>query len=254
MDIIPHNFNGKVIRQRADGYISATDICQACGKKVNHYLGNDTTTAFLEALSLDAGIPASKLVDKIIGKGKEQGTWVHEDVALHLAQWCSPAVSVRVIRIVRDWQAGNNHKLRPSTYHQQRYIMNSKGLPYNYFSILSVTSLLLTQVLESMGKVIPENVITDISTGLLFPKYLRGKYGTIEFRTYKYKLPDGRTYSARLYPMKYWEDFNEFFYTVWLPNHARSYFQKRYPEVLPLLDAYLESLAVLPGSNKTPLQ
>lgn len=34
-DLIIREWNGKVIRQREDGYLSATDMCQACGKKMN---------------------------------------------------------------------------------------------------------------------------------------------------------------------------------------------------------------------------
>jgi hypothetical protein len=51
-----------------------------------------------------AGIPATLLVaTKQHGVASEQGTWVHPDVAVNLAQWCSAKFAVQVSRWVREW-------------------------------------------------------------------------------------------------------------------------------------------------------
>lgn len=56
-------FNGIKIRQRAsDNYLDATAMCQANGKLFADYQRLKTTQEFLEALSLNMGIPIIKLI------------------------------------------------------------------------------------------------------------------------------------------------------------------------------------------------
>lgn len=104
--LIPHTLNDKTIRQRKDdGYVHATAMCEAGGKRLNNYLRNSVTRDFIEALASETRIRASQLV--IVKKGNsaafEQGTWVHPKVALHLAQWISPGFAVQVVNWVYDW-------------------------------------------------------------------------------------------------------------------------------------------------------
>lgn len=94
MSLITHSVNEITIGQRAvDGYINATAMCQACGKQLAHYLENQTTKAFLEALSENIGIPILDLAE--VKRGRNGGTWVHPQmlsilvsgVALSLLCW-----------------------------------------------------------------------------------------------------------------------------------------------------------------------
>ncbi len=104
--LIPHTIDNKTICQRKeDGYIHATAMCQAGGKRWDHYRANATTEDFLQALASDTGIPASQLVISKKGNSAsfKQGTWVHPKVALHLAQWISPTFAVQVVNWVYDW-------------------------------------------------------------------------------------------------------------------------------------------------------
>ncbi|WP_143588790.1 MULTISPECIES: KilA-N domain-containing protein [unclassified Thalassospira] len=104
--LIPHTIDNKTICQRKeDGYIHATAMCQAGGKRWDHYRANATTEDFLQALASDTGIPASQLVISKKGNSAsfKQGTWVHPKVALHLAQWISPKFAVQVVNWVYDW-------------------------------------------------------------------------------------------------------------------------------------------------------
>ena len=87
-----HDYNNNCIPQREDGYVSLTAMAKATGKKVSHYLQLDSSKTYHTALSSDAGIPASQLIQVVKGQhadGREQGTWAHVEVAIDFAQWCS---------------------------------------------------------------------------------------------------------------------------------------------------------------------
>lgn len=103
--LIPHAVEDRIVQQRVrDGYVNATALCKAAGKLFGNYRQNQTTEEFLEALSLDIGIPISKLIQVFRGRpAKLQGTWVHPQVAVHLAQWLSPQFAVQVSRWVLEW-------------------------------------------------------------------------------------------------------------------------------------------------------
>lgn len=105
-EILVHPVEGQAVHQRVpDGYVNATAMCKAAGRQWGHYWENTSTREFVHALSLDIGIPISKLIQSFRGKPSHlQGTWVHPRVAIHLGQWLSPRFAVRVTRIVEDWQ------------------------------------------------------------------------------------------------------------------------------------------------------
>lgn len=127
--LVSHQFNTDTISQRSkDGYLHATAMCQAAGKKFNDYSRLETTKAYLSALSLDAGIPVSKLATSIKGRGDRvsQGTWVHPKVAIHLAQWLSPEFAVWCSSILFDWMQGKtvpvkSHRRRPANTSGKRF-------------------------------------------------------------------------------------------------------------------------------------
>lgn len=92
-------WNGHPIHRReADGYINASAMCRAGGKRWNHYQANERTQAYIHALAADAGIPATGnqgLIRSIQGGRPElQGTWIHPRLAVDLARWISPAFAV----------------------------------------------------------------------------------------------------------------------------------------------------------------
>lgn len=128
-ELIQHEFNSITVNQRQhDGYINATAACKANGKLFADYQRLDSTQAFLDELSATIGIPVSVMGNPITGNsvtGKShngdsenapclvyvrqggtpalQGTWVHPQVAIHLAQWLSPKFAVAVSQWVFDW-------------------------------------------------------------------------------------------------------------------------------------------------------
>lgn len=64
-------------------------MCHANNKSWGHYKERKSTKAYWTALSNDIGIPISSLIIEIDGYGSSQGTWVHPEIAIDLAQWVS---------------------------------------------------------------------------------------------------------------------------------------------------------------------
>lgn len=111
--LIVRTFNEVNIGQRPeDGYLNATAMCKAAGKKWNNYWRNDGVQEFLEALAASLKMPVARIrvteQNQCLtyvqqgGCPEEQGTWVHPQVAYHLAQWCSPAFAVQVTEWIAD--------------------------------------------------------------------------------------------------------------------------------------------------------
>jgi hypothetical protein len=70
-------------------YVNATQMCHANNKSWGHYKERKSTKAYCTALSNDIGIPISSLVIEVDGYGSSQGTWIHPEIAVDLAQWVS---------------------------------------------------------------------------------------------------------------------------------------------------------------------
>jgi hypothetical protein len=71
------------------GYVNATQMCHANNKSWGHYKERKSTKAYWAALSNDIVIPISSLVIEVDGYGSSQGTWIHPEIAIDLAQWVS---------------------------------------------------------------------------------------------------------------------------------------------------------------------
>jgi len=93
-----------IIPMREDGYINATMLCKAGGKEFKHWFENKTTKLLIYTSESEVGIPTSQLID--IKKGNsskfEQGSWIHPDLGIHLAQWISPSFALQVSRWTRE--------------------------------------------------------------------------------------------------------------------------------------------------------
>ena len=74
--------------------VNATEMAKPFGKLVGDWTRLKSTTEFLTALSTDMQIPISALIQSVKGGNAEQGTWLHEDVALEFARWLSPAFAI----------------------------------------------------------------------------------------------------------------------------------------------------------------
>ncbi len=126
ISFINHPIQDTNVRQReSDGYINASHLCDLANKRWHNYFQNTGTKAFIDELSIETGIPASSMWGLVqIRKGgvkNEQGTWVHPQVAIHLAQWLSPAFAVKVSKWVFNWMSGKRLDDRQKNKELQLY-------------------------------------------------------------------------------------------------------------------------------------
>ena len=105
-NLILENGEQFTIPMRQDGYIHATALCKASEKRLVKWKENKETKELIDKLSLkaDVRIRTSALIE--IHKGGNdkysQGTWIHPDLGIHLAQWCNPSFSLQVSKWVRE--------------------------------------------------------------------------------------------------------------------------------------------------------
>lgn len=248
LELIPHRAQGAIVYQRPeDGYINATAMCQAAGKRWNDYSVLASTKPFLDALATETGIPVSGLAQSHKGGDvRLQGTWVHPQVAINLAQWCSPEFAVKVSQWVYDWMQGKGTPARSEVpYHLRRYVANRNNVPVGHFSILVELTQSLIAPLEIDGYTLPEKLVPDISDGLIFCKWLRDVHDidTNAFPKYRHVYEDGRIVFPNAYPEALLPLWRQHFREVWLPKHGVKYFTGRDNNALQYLPKLLPPAA-----------
>lgn len=220
-------------------------MCRAANKQINDYTRLKTTPQYLGALSSETGIPVSGLIQSVKGGQPElQGTWVHPQVAIHLAQWLSPEFAVRVTRWVFEWMNGSGSANYKFPYHIRRYLINRHKIPPTHFSMLDQMTIRLLGALETKGYMIPNTLMPDISLGRMFSKWLRDNgHNPDSFPTYEHVFDDGKRYpvQARLYPNEVMTEFNLQIDT-WIRNgKALKYFGDRdTAAIAPLKEVFAE--------------
>jgi hypothetical protein len=79
-------------RRQADGFVNATAMCQANGKRWAKYAESERCREYLEALAQRSEIRTIDLVQARPGRGG--GTFIHPSLSIDLARWVSPAFAV----------------------------------------------------------------------------------------------------------------------------------------------------------------
>lgn len=249
LTLIPHKVGSEIISLRAkDGYINATAMCKAANRPWSRYWEVRASKEFAAELSTDLGIPISELIQSVSGGHPEiQGTWVHPQVAIHLAQWLSPRFAVLVSRWVYEWMTDQAPEVaRSMPYHLRRYVANHGNVPVGHFSMLTELTQALIAPMEAMGYTLPEHLWPDVSEGKMFCRFLRERLdvNTDDLPKYLHQFEDGRrSIWAKAYPESLLPAFRRHFREVWLPTKARDYFDKRDPRALEYLPKLLPKKA-----------
>ncbi|MEA5413602.1 KilA-N domain-containing protein [Synechococcus sp. BA-132 BA5] len=93
--LISRSWNGTPIQRRSrDGYVNATAMCRANGKRWTKYRESDRANEYLEALSTEARISVHALIESRAGGVDGGETWIHPQVAVDLARWISAPFAV----------------------------------------------------------------------------------------------------------------------------------------------------------------
>lgn len=154
--------------------------------------------------------------------------------------------------IRKTWSYGTTKSLSPM---MMRFSLNSKqNSSLWYWSMLNKMVELFALPLEHNWFELPDNVIPDISTGMLFNKYLKEKWHNPEkiCKTYTHIYPDGRHINwVRQYPDALYPLFTEWFQKQWLSNRCAKYLADRTDEsVLPYLQNTFPSVIWYYQNNK----
>lgn len=94
--IIQYSYKGTPISfSNTDGVmINATEMAKPFGKQVTKWTNTQTAKDFIQELSEVRNCTSADLVRVVKGGNKQQGTWMHEDVALEFARWLSPKFAI----------------------------------------------------------------------------------------------------------------------------------------------------------------
>lgn len=170
--LVPHSHQGSLIHQRkVDGYINATAMCKVAGKEWSGYRRLDTTQAFISALEGSLQIHRDLMIQTIMaGANEARGTWVHPQVAVHLAQWLSPEFAVKVSQWIVEWMSGRDPADRVWRQFEDRISLVYDNVPLGYFCVFKEIADLFASMIIN-GADFGTRMILDLSVGLCWGKY-----------------------------------------------------------------------------------
>lgn len=242
--LIVREHAGHRIRQRADGYLDATAMCAASGKKWNDYRRTDPTEAFIQALSHNTGIPALSLVEA--KRGKNGGTWVHPRVGIHLAQWCSPELAATatgwIYELLTTGYAAIKGGSAPPADHRpwsarltrsfEAHCRFINGRSPGWWSVLTATStpmMVLEDCLLEHCLPLTTRDLPDNSVGRIWADLRRSRRLLDLQRFAPLDLP-GRKFPVQvlIYPPEERGAFDVFFHGTYVPRHMPDYLLRKF--------------------------
>ena len=239
---IQHIYNNVLILQRGDGYWNATAMCRANGKQWSHYWENDSSQEYADELAGSLGIPRDRLVRTIMtGPNELRGTWVHQRIALHLAQWCNPRFAVRVTGWVEELLtqgcvelAPRRQTLRP--YSDRVMLMPSvrRQVPEGHWCVfIEAADLLIWAELIFVPAQLEMQAcdLLDGSVGTRWKQFREGKQWAGERVQYTHCFPPDDIRGEQLawaYPMAELPHFREWLHREYVPVWFPDYLQRKY--------------------------
>lgn len=149
-----------------DGWLNATRIAEQYGKRVDHYLANAETREYIAALNFDANENTRDSGYLKIGKsgisphlkaretayiktkrGKNGGTWLHPELAVHFGRWLDVRFAIWCDRNIRallsgthqhyDWkrlrhEATSSYKVMNAVLQLQRQMQGKPVAPHHF--------------------------------------------------------------------------------------------------------------------------
>ncbi len=157
MEIITKKFHNQATQILVDFfesnglYLNATKVATAFGKDLSNWRRSPQTIEYIEAIL--SSVLYTELTEKdlfivILGKGKEQGTWIHRKLIIAFARWLSPNFAVWC-----DWTIEEILKSKqqtPETVHQTVQVQN-ETLDLDFYTQQSEKIFKLVQLINSQN-------------------------------------------------------------------------------------------------------
>lgn len=90
-----------------NGYMNASKLCQSVGKDFNAWRNRECIQNLLDCLTPHVIGKNVHLTDNLIYEREEpelvSGSYIHPDLAVHVATWCSDMYSVKVSMIMKKY-------------------------------------------------------------------------------------------------------------------------------------------------------
>jgi len=235
---MPREYGGHVIHQRCrDGYVNATAMAAACGGRLDNYMRSPQTRAFLDALARSLNLSERDLLEaRQGGTPSEQGTWVHPQVAIHLAQWLSPAFAVQVTAWVLEILApvAVPTLLQPYSRRVHDAFLTMRQVPLDYWTVFEECASFLViaeSAFQAIGVEMDELDLLDGSIGQHWARFREGKDWCGERIRYPHRFPAGDPRGTQLawaYPMGELQEFRAWMHSVYPQDHFGCYLDRRY--------------------------
>ena len=232
MTIIRHSYNGFDIFQENDGYVSLTDMAKASGKLVADYLRLKETNEYIQGLSDDMGIPISSLIQTVRGKGKNQGTWAHPEIAIDFAQWCSVPFRIWANRTLKK-EISQQKPLAVYAERVRSMHEDFTNIPKDHWCILHESANLLIWIESVMGYPVDRCDIVDISIGKTWANHREGKPWAIHNRIRgDYRFPKGTEVAPWTYHYDELKYFRIFLEELYKPKFLPKYLEGKYGKLV----------------------
>lgn len=217
--VFAYNESPVTFRKGDNVMVNATEMAKPFGKSVADWTRLKSTTEFLEILSSDMQIHISALIQSVKGGNYEQGTWMHEDVALEFARWLSPAFAIwcnkRIKELLTTGQVNMSTMSRKqlaqmvieAEEENERLMLENKknaekiasDAPKVLFAE-AVTTSTRSCLIAELAKILQQNGIKGMGQNKLF-EWLR-KHDYLGKKGEYYNQPTQRAMKLQLFEMK----------------------------------------------------
>ena len=161
--------NIRVIEDTTNGYINATKMCAMYGKSKNGQTKQFRQwkcyhQQFIEFVSSSVGVPTHELVPTAVTGGSIEiirGTYVHRDLAINLASWCSDAFGYKVSKIINCYIESENKLLLEKTNQLQHTIGELVLKANSAIELKDQTQVKLEKVMDTVTS-IEEQVVVPV--------------------------------------------------------------------------------------------
>lgn len=95
-----------IIIMNKNGYINATKICDNKNETFNNWIKERESLDYIDFLSAKINIPRDDMITDVDDNNNDVvGTYVHPELIVNIASWCSPSFACKVNRCVLDYFA-----------------------------------------------------------------------------------------------------------------------------------------------------